>query len=369
MLFSFCTVCKNRAAHYKETILKNIQDNLNAENIEFILLDYNSEDDLEAWVKANLMQHIESGLLTYYKTFEPAYFLRSHSRNMAFRLAKGDILCNIDADNFTGHGFLTYLMKEFNSPNDVFVCSGGQFDKILSSDIGGRICISNRDFQKTGGYDEEMSNYGFEDYDLINRLEILGVKKKLITNRAFFNVINHDTKDRIKEEFPYKNLEKVLINYITPWQSMMLLLFSNDTFALATLINEKTCRASERITQNNLEVKNLVSIIEGRWTQGNVNRATKGILELITSDAIVYSLGPSDHNQTYTLKGASIDDKFYILTDKSSIESAVQFFSESYNRAIMEKNFFEKICSPNLHPIGTGIVYKNFDYTNPIELC
>jgi glycosyltransferase involved in cell wall biosynthesis len=107
MRVSLCTVCKNRAHHYKKTILKNIHDNIHDSNVEFILLDYNSQDDLEEWVRDNLQDYIEMGVVTYYKTFDPLYFQRSHSRNMVFRLAKGDLICNIDADNYTGYSFST----------------------------------------------------------------------------------------------------------------------------------------------------------------------------------------------------------------------------------------------------------------------
>jgi hypothetical protein len=31
------------------------------------------------------------------------------------KLAEGDILCNVDADNYTGQEYATYINKEFNS--------------------------------------------------------------------------------------------------------------------------------------------------------------------------------------------------------------------------------------------------------------
>ena len=43
---SYCTVSMNRAEHVKKTLTQNIQNNLN-NNVEFLLLDYNSKDE---WV-------------------------------------------------------------------------------------------------------------------------------------------------------------------------------------------------------------------------------------------------------------------------------------------------------------------------------
>jgi len=82
---AFCTTCMNRMHHLRQTLEKNIQDNHLPDRVEFIVLDYNSQDDLEQWLRQNMKSYINTGILVYYKTFEPEYYLRSHSRNMAFR--------------------------------------------------------------------------------------------------------------------------------------------------------------------------------------------------------------------------------------------------------------------------------------------
>ena len=87
----------NRLHHLKETLLKNIEDNISYGKLEFILLDYNSSDGLEEWVKSKLAKYIDNGILKYHRTSEPKSFHRSHSRNVALKLGSGDILCNLDA--------------------------------------------------------------------------------------------------------------------------------------------------------------------------------------------------------------------------------------------------------------------------------
>ena len=96
---SFCTVCMNRLYHLKQTLPRSIKDNMDYPNVEFVLLDYNSEDGLENWVNTEMSDYIDSGVLVYYKTEEPEHFHRSHSRNVMFKLASGDILINLDADH------------------------------------------------------------------------------------------------------------------------------------------------------------------------------------------------------------------------------------------------------------------------------
>lgn len=88
---SFCITCMNRLNHIQETLKQNIEDNLLENDVEFILLDYNSTDNLEEWVHDELQIYLDSKILIYYKTFNPKYYKRSHSRNLAFRLAKGEI--------------------------------------------------------------------------------------------------------------------------------------------------------------------------------------------------------------------------------------------------------------------------------------
>ena len=72
------------------------------EQLEFVLLDYNSQDGMEEWVKENLSQHISSGKVSYYKTFEPSSFKHSHAKNLALKLASNNIVCSIDfCEGFT----------------------------------------------------------------------------------------------------------------------------------------------------------------------------------------------------------------------------------------------------------------------------
>ena len=77
---AFCITCMNRLSHIQETLVKNMEDNFSPNEVEFILLDYNSTDGLEEWVKT-LQNYIDIGILHYYRTDIPTHYHRSHSRN------------------------------------------------------------------------------------------------------------------------------------------------------------------------------------------------------------------------------------------------------------------------------------------------
>ena len=55
---SFCTVCMNRLHHLKMTLQKNISDNRDYSNLEFIILDYNSSDGLGEYIRDNFNEEI-----------------------------------------------------------------------------------------------------------------------------------------------------------------------------------------------------------------------------------------------------------------------------------------------------------------------
>lgn len=183
---SFCTTCMDRAYDLKVTLPKNIQDNIDYPNIEFVILNYNSKDDLDDWIKKEMMQYIEAGILNYYKTTEPKYYSMSHSRNVAFKVAQGEIVNNIDADNFTNKGFAFALNKlaELQNKKAVF-CRSKRM-------MHGRFGMYKNEFLEIGGYDEGLTGYGFDDKDILYRA--MALKCKMM----WFTGINIEFSERIK---------------------------------------------------------------------------------------------------------------------------------------------------------------------------
>ena len=144
---SFCTVCMNRLMHIRETFIQNIMDNESYPSIEFNLLNYNSNDDMDGWVRDNLSGYLQAGIVKYYHTKEPRYFERSHSRNMIFKLSGGDILCNIDADNFTGKDFAFFVNRTLNQNfQDRMLIRNHVVEKESDRNTFGRICVRKDDF-------------------------------------------------------------------------------------------------------------------------------------------------------------------------------------------------------------------------------
>lgn len=197
-----------RLHHLEQTLLKNIEDNLSDKgsdpSVEFVLVDYNSQDGLRDWVRNNpaLQKYLENGTLVYARHPDATHFHHAHAKNMAHRLATGDVVCNLDADNFTGKGFARFLAGEFADDRPVLVYPATVTRKALpegKDGCFGRIAMRREDFHALGGYSEAYKKgWGFEDLDLIVRALANKFKPRPIFNPEFLDVIAHDHEERIK---------------------------------------------------------------------------------------------------------------------------------------------------------------------------
>ena len=211
---SFCITCMDRLYDLKETLPKNIEDNKSYPNLEFVILDYNSNDGLGKWMKKNMMQHIESGKVVYYRTTEPKYFDMSHSRNIAFKVATGDIVNNLDADNYTRRldiekpeiCWAEYLNRMANSasecPKNPIFAKGKQL-------LHGRIGFFKNDFLNLGGYDEGLEGYGHDDQDLMQRANLLDFKLYSWGGTYYDKIKTSKKEKNINMEKNWKTTEKI----------------------------------------------------------------------------------------------------------------------------------------------------------------
>jgi len=163
---SICTTCMDRLDDLKMTLPKNIEDNIDYPNIEFVVLDYNSFDGLADWIKSDMQTYIDQGILNFYRTDEPKTYSMAHSRNIAFKLAQGHIINNVDADNFTEKGFAKYLnLLAHQVPEQAVFAKGKRM-------LHGRLGFYKNEFiNLLGGYDEIglIQGYGHDDKDLLHR--------------------------------------------------------------------------------------------------------------------------------------------------------------------------------------------------------
>jgi hypothetical protein len=213
MTVAFATTCKGRAQHIKQTLPRNLADNPSA---KFILLNFNSPDDLVPYLQSAHARDIESGRLVVYSLMESGPFQMARAKNLAHRCAMregADILCNVDADNATGPGFAEYLQCMFDQARydrDMFACPNiFLWARVIPGQgkrgVSGRIAMTSRAFLLAGGYDERYADWGPDDKDMTARLERLGLLPVEIED-CYLDAIRHKDKLRFRE-YPHARPE------------------------------------------------------------------------------------------------------------------------------------------------------------------
>jgi hypothetical protein len=153
-----------RASDLKRTLLANNTANRDYGRVEFVVLNYNSQDDMHDFMLSSVVApHIESGIVRYLRTTSPRHYSFPHSRNIAVRHASGDLVVNVDADNFTGPGFASYLGRL------ACVCPCRAVFARGKRRNHGRVGMYKTEFEAIGGYDEDLTGYGYDDRSLLLR--------------------------------------------------------------------------------------------------------------------------------------------------------------------------------------------------------
>lgn len=207
---SFCTTCMGRLYNLQNTLPKNIEDNKLYPNVEFVILDYNSKDGLQDWMMKNMLGHIKSGKVAYYRTEEPQHFSMAHSRNIAFKLATGDIVNNLDADNYTisppnitpDECLASYINRLANEIPEKAIFAKGK------RSMHGRIGFYRKEFiEELGGYDENLLGYGHDDHDLVQRAWALGYTMYWWGGKYCYRIKTNRQEKNLNMERPWRVTE------------------------------------------------------------------------------------------------------------------------------------------------------------------
>ena len=271
-------------------------------------------------------------------------------------MATGNILCNLDADNFLGEGFAAEMIKEFEQKSTIFYTSN-----LSSSDAYGRVCVLREDFLAVRGYNESLSGYGHEDADLFSRLTKHGLKQLQYHNPTFNNAIKHSKLERINNEAIYNKLVSVYVSYIDPFTTEALFLYNDDTYDYMTLVERGYGRMiknpANEITKT--QKKNRIFLKDDQ---------KKGVWTTLSNNVI--SLKYDDDEVRFETKAPSFkigNKNFYKLEDNELITIVVLVASMAVN----ENRSLQALSSSDIvNPNGFGRdkVYKNFNHNECILL-
>jgi GT2 family glycosyltransferase len=358
---SICSVSMNRSHHVRETLPANIAENSDYPSIEFVLLDYNSTDGLEDWVRSKMMGHIEKGVLKYYRTDEPEYFNVSHAKNMVTNLCSGRIICNVDADNYAGCGYASWVYSVFSGKENRSLVTTIQNGFIKFRDQGGKLAFYSDSFKKVRGYDEDMIGYGFEDVDLVYRLEGAGNSSAYIEDPKYLKYIDHPDMDRLRNYHLINNLEGIFIEASAPrteTRRALYLLCDNSFFEVAFEFDE-SLRSDQYLTRMGWKISkdNGRAGLYGRVPEGFLLRFDEG-------GELLYRKMNEGTLSTTVGSQQTVWDK--IPPDFDLFTNLIMLYTECANRLKFSKNKANR-GSVNSGGWGRGVVYRNFEKESPIS--
>lgn len=329
---SFCTVSMNRLYHLQETLIKNIEDNISYPNLEFVVLDYNSSDDIKSWVKKDLQKYIDLGILKFYSTPEPETFHRSHSRNVAMKLATGDVICNVDADNYLGKDFAFYINYQFSFQDDLFLTSG------FSDGSTGKVCVRKKDFLSVRGYDERISGWGYEDDDLYERLEHSGLERIEFFQNDFVQFIEHEMEESFENDKNITEISNIYVQHIDVNTSTVLFLYDNAKFKYGTVTKPSH-------DENEL----LIELTHERWLTGTYQFNENSI-------ALRFTQGESREVQVFHQNHMNSQDAFHKVEDKDLQNHLFILLTSLQNKKLYEQQKSSRVLTPNSDDWGETLI-------------
>jgi glycosyl transferase family 2 len=172
---SFCVTCKNRLWQLRHTFPANVDAVAADGAAELVLLNYNSADGLDRWVR-RFEADVERGLVRYVHERSAPHFHCSKAKNLAHLAATGDFVVNLDADNLVGDTIAAWRRAWDERPDTVLHGFSGDY----GDGTYGRIGVPRTTFLAIGGYDEAMLPLSQQDKDLIMRAEASGLRYRKI---------------------------------------------------------------------------------------------------------------------------------------------------------------------------------------------
>jgi hypothetical protein len=168
MNISFCTTCANRFYQLEQTFESNLNIIIEHPNTQWVILNYNSKDELHEFMLKQL-PFLPSRIIYARSTSNKPWHI-SVAKNMAHRLGSGEVLVNLDCDNFIGNAVEIISSKLTRSVQMLHLWSGTYRDGSW-----GRIALAKDVFYALGGYDESFYPMGYDDRDLLERAIAYGI--------------------------------------------------------------------------------------------------------------------------------------------------------------------------------------------------
>lgn len=166
---SYCTVCKGRLWQLKQTLPINILKT--DKYTDIVLLNYHSDDGLGEYIEKNFKEYLNNGQLKYYNLNTPIEgFDMAYAKHLVHQLAEGDVLFNLDADNYIGD-----TCRELRALKSGHLLLPKPLRGTQTSRCG-RLGFHKTDYEALGGYNVEHRGVDDDDGDMVRRAWNHGIR-------------------------------------------------------------------------------------------------------------------------------------------------------------------------------------------------
>ncbi|MDF1673840.1 MAG: glycosyltransferase family A protein [Vicingaceae bacterium] len=226
--------CYNMGAYLQET-LDSVTSHPNKDDYEIIIVNDGSTDE----ATINLLSELEKKGFSVLNQENQGL---AKTRNNGIKLAKGNYILPLDADNKIRHNYISNSIKILQSQPDIDVVYGnrqhfGQENKTIKLPNFNFPLLCHKNYidacaiyrksiwEKVNGYDEDMPVMGYEDWDFWLRIALQGAK---------FHHINEVTFDyRVRNNSMLSNTfsqNKLIKNYIYSKKELTVVSSIKDCF-------------------------------------------------------------------------------------------------------------------------------------------
>ena len=166
----------NRTYDLKKTLPLVIQAANASPPVEIVVLDYNSQDDLDEYLYSNDEAFKDCiGLLKHRKYTGRDHYHMAHARNLSVLASKGEFVVISSADVLISDDYFEAIREALAEDDYIWLRHSRRFV--------GVIAVKREEFVEAGGFDERFEFYGKEDKDLKLRLERRGGKVVVLPDK------------------------------------------------------------------------------------------------------------------------------------------------------------------------------------------
>lgn len=201
---SIVTACMNRNSSLKQALSSWLEI---PEIYEIVIVDWNSSVNVFDDLKENFsLQRIK-----FIQVSNVFKWVLSLAYNLGIKHASGNVILKLDADIILDREFFTqHTLKKGQFLRGNALAAENDNERFLNG-----ICMFfKNDFEKVNGYNEAIRQYGYDDDDLYNRFQLIGLNSKNIKNSYVYH-IPHENRHGNQEEFlPVINLPDKHLSWI-----------------------------------------------------------------------------------------------------------------------------------------------------------